>query len=137
MQIAFTIEGPPVAKARPRVSFRHGRAWAYTPSRTADYEERVREAALDAFKRPLLGPLVADVTLGMPIPASWSRLKRALAAQGDIAPTGRPDLDNLSKGILDALNGIAYKDDSQVVRLTAEKVYATRPCVRVVIAEKE
>jgi crossover junction endodeoxyribonuclease RusA len=38
-------------------------------------------------------------------------------------PTGKPDVDKLSRGILDSLSGIAYEDDSQVVQLNAQKVY--------------
>ena len=49
-------------------------------------------------------------------------------------PLKKPDIDNCIKVILDSLNGIAYKDDSQVVSLKIEKYYADKPsliaCIR-------
>lgn len=42
-------------------------------------------------------------------------------------PSVRPDIDKLSRAVLDALHGIVFKDDGQVVRLTAEKFYVTQP----------
>lgn len=137
MEASFTVPGVPVGKARPRVTLRGGRVWAYTPAKTRVYEEEVRSVARLVFGKPLLGPLGADLTLCFPVPASWSRTKKSLALQGQIRPTGKPDCDNAIKGIFDAMNGVAYKDDSQVVLLTAEKKYAERPCAHVRIWQLE
>jgi Holliday junction resolvase RusA-like endonuclease len=52
-----------------------------------------------------------------------------------IYPTIKPDTDNIAKSILDSLNGIAYKDDKQVVKLTVEKRYDEIPSVSVWISE--
>jgi Holliday junction resolvase RusA-like endonuclease len=52
---------------------------------------------------------------------------------GEIWPTTRIDLDNVTKAILDACNGIVYKDDAQIVRLHAVKQYAITPGVSVKI----
>lgn len=52
-----------------------------------------------------------------------------------IYPTIKPDTDNIAKSILDSLNGIAYKDDKQVTRLTVEKRYDEQPSVSVWISE--
>ena len=52
-------------------------------------------------------------------------------AKGEIRPTVKPDWDNIGKIISDALNGIAYKDDAQVVSCTVEKRYSNTPCVEV------
>jgi len=56
---------------------------------------------------------------------------------GAIRPTNKPDLDNIAKIILDSLNGIAYKDDSQVVSLTVIKHYSDNPCVVVRMGEEK
>lgn len=53
----------------------------------------------------------------------------------EINPTTKPDTDNIAKSILDSLNGIAYKDDKQVVKLTVEKRYDEIPSVSVWISE--
>jgi Holliday junction resolvase RusA-like endonuclease len=52
---------------------------------------------------------------------------RKLSNQNFVYDTKKPDVDNLSKFVLDALNGVLYKDDDQVVRLTATKVLHTEP----------
>jgi Holliday junction resolvase RusA-like endonuclease len=69
----------------------------------------------------------------MPIPPSWTKKRQAAALAGVEWPTGRPDSDNLAKGVLDALNGILWGDDAAVVELTVSKRYCTRPrtCVTV------
>lgn len=100
--VAFTVLGDPVPKERPRYGLRR----TYTPKRTVVAETRV----VDAFDvaHPLRVPMSGPV--GMRV--QFYRASRR-----------RIDLDNLCKLILDALNGVAYVDDVQVVHLTAEKHY--------------
>ena len=72
----------------------------------------------------------------MSIPKSYPKYKQALCRCRMIAPTKKPDLDNICKSILDSLQGgYAFVDDSQVVKLIAEKVYADKPFVEVTIDE--
>jgi len=89
--VSFTVNIAPVAKARPRVSMRHGRAFAYTPKKSADYERLIAE---QCPKAPMDGPLALKLQFGIPIPASWSKRKKADALSGVIRPTSRPDIDN-------------------------------------------
>ena len=49
--------------------------------------------------------------------------------------TIKPDTDNIAKSILDSLNGIAYLDDKQVIKLVVEKYYAEVPSVSIEIKE--
>ena len=57
-------------------------------------------------------------------------------AKGELYPTKKPDADNIAKVICDALNGSAYHEDTQVVKLTVRKVYTEgEPKVRVEIYE--
>jgi Holliday junction resolvase RusA-like endonuclease len=51
-------------------------------------------------------------------------------------PKVKPDLDNVAKAVLDAINGIVYVDDAQVINLVATKRYATDPRVEVYLFEK-
>ena len=127
--IDFTIPGPPVGKARPRVAGGH----AYTPSATREYEAKVK-AAWRASGHTGFGPdmpLRATITAYHPIPASASRRDQGNMAANIILPMKKPDADNIAKIVLDALNGLAYGDDKQVVRLEVVKRYAAAPCVRV------
>lgn len=69
----------------------------------------------------------------MPIPASWSKKKQK---EHDGKPvTVKPDIDNLIKGLFDAANGIVWKDDNQVIRCEAEKVYSMNPRIELEVTE--
>lgn len=125
--IAFEIPGPIRGKARPRVT-RAG--ITYTPKETAQYENLVklcfREAAaacaVDLFERPVR----AQMEVYYEIPKSTSKGRQGAMLLDRIYPTKKPDADNIAKIVLDSLNGIAYKDDSQVVELTVNKFYSKR-----------
>ncbi|CEG29593.1 RusA family crossover junction endodeoxyribonuclease [Bacillus sp. B-jedd] len=81
------------------------------------------------------GPIEVTITFHMPIPASWSKKRRAAAA--GIYHIKKPDADNLVKGVFDSLNGIIWKDDNQVAKVTATKLYGKTPKIEVFIRELE
>ena len=123
--ITITLDGVPVAKGRPR--FGTGRC--FTPQKTAHYESYGRLAAglAMAGRAPLEGALHASVKVCLPVPASWSKKKTDSALSGNIRPVSRPDIDNYLKLCFDAFNEIVFKDDSQIVSVSAEKVYSDKP----------
>lgn len=136
MEVKFTVPGKPTGKGRPRFNRKTGRT--YTPKGTADYERVVKKAYLSASSGVCLnGPIRAKITACYSIPMSWSNKKMEAALAGHILPTVKPDLDNVAKAVLDALNGIAYDDDSAVVQLIICKSYAYPPCVVVALEEME
>ncbi len=108
----------PVAKARPRIT-RAGHA--YTPSATVQAEHRIQQQVSHEWRSPLLlgGPLAVHVVVHLLKPKSAPKKKT-------IWPVTRPDADNYGKLVLDALNGILWRDDSQVVDLHIKKVYSER-----------
>ena len=128
MNLFTKIDITPVAKARPRVTMVGGRARAYTPKKSADYERHI--ARKWAHERQS-DPARLDIVFGMPIPQSWSKKQQDAAASGLILPSKKPDIDNLIKAVMDALNGVAYDDDNQVIELSAKKVYAPEPYVAI------
>ena len=79
----------------------------------------------------------ARITCYYGIPKSMSKSNREKVYHGKLRPTKKPDLDNIAKIVLDSLNGLAYKDDSQVVSLKIEKYYADKPLVKVELYEVE
>ena len=116
----FVVPDAPVAAGRPRVAVRAGRAHAYTPTRTSEAVWRIREhvaAELGPDWTPLGGPVRLTVNVWLPQPASIAKRDRLTAR-----PTHRPDLDNFVKTVLDGLSRL-WIDDSQVVELTASKVF--------------
>lgn len=125
MTVQFTIDSPPVPKARPRLT-RKGHA--YTPKATRQYEAVVAEAARAAMDglEPLTGPVQAVLHFNMPIPKSWSK-KAKKEALGEYH-VKRPDLDNLVKAVIDGCEGVVYDNDSKIVRITALKSYSDEPC---------
>lgn len=128
----FTIPSAPVGKARPRVTS-HG---TYTPKKTRDYEQLVRlEYAKQCGEYFGDKALIVDIIANIPVPKSKPKTIRIEMQAGRIRPTSKPDCDNIAKAVLDALNGIAYHDDSQVVCLTVAKWYSNEPWVTVRIKE--
>jgi Holliday junction resolvase RusA-like endonuclease len=78
---------------------------------------------------------VACIYIAVPIPASYSKKRSAACLDGSERPCKKPDIDNIVKAYLDSMNGIVYKDDTQVVSLHATKVYGTVGMVEVMVQE--
>lgn len=139
--IKFKYMGEPIGKGRPRVTARGGKfAHAYTPKRTKDFEDAIRFEfmASNCEKMPVYDkdiPLYVILTFGFGVPKSYSKKKREACLNGEIFPTKKPDTDNIIKSVLDALVGAAYADDSQVITIIADKIYAEEPFVEVSIYE--
>lgn len=126
--VDFVIPGQPVGKGRPKFARRGNFVTTYTPEKTASYENLVKVAAQTAMKgaNPLAVAVSAVIVLRVTPPASWSQKKRTAALAGEIRPTSKPDIDNVIKGIFDAMNDIVFLDDKQVVDLSVRKEYANR-----------
>ncbi|MEW4368602.1 RusA family crossover junction endodeoxyribonuclease [Paenibacillus kandeliae] len=132
--IQFTVLGEPVAQGRPRASTVSGHIRMYDPAKSSDYKDYVRLAASAHAPKILLeGPLSMMLTVYRSTPKSFSNKKTAAAEAGQIKPTTKPDVDNYLKGVKDALKGVIWKDDSQVVEVFARKRYSTRPRIEVKI----
>ena len=136
MAIQFTVFGEPVAQGRPKFSTVGGFPRAYDPAKSRDYKDYVRLAAADHAPASLLdGPLGIAVTAYRSTPKSFSKTKAAAAERGEVLPVTKPDADNYLKGVKDALKGIIWKDDSQVVDAFVRKRYSARPRIEVKIVQ--
>ena len=138
--IKFTYYGEVVGKGRPKTRVKGKFAQIYTPEKTRLFEDAIRFEfmASNCEQMPVYErekALKASITVGVPIPPSYSKKKQALCRDGFIAPTKKPDADNVQKSIFDALNGFAYVDDVQIVKVIFEKKYANVPFVEVEIDE--
>ena len=131
------MPGIPRGKERPRIGKVAGRAIAFTPPKTRSEEGAVRmfAAAAMADRPPMEGPLEMRLLARTMIPASWPVKKQNSALAGDIKPTGRPDLSNITKLYEDGMNGIVWKDDAQVVSLSVQKIYSHTPNIEIYVAK--
>ena len=118
MKYTILIHGIPAAQQRPRFFRRGSKVGAYDPQRSKSWKEIVRWSAVEAGVPILPGPL--KVTLFFLLPRPKSLPKKVTEH------TRKPDLDNLIKSVLDALKGIAFKDDAQIVSLRATKAYTIK-----------
>jgi Holliday junction resolvase RusA-like endonuclease len=128
--VSIIVAGPPVPKGRPRITTFGGHARAFTPSKTRRYEDLIRLEAGRVMegRDQLQGPTRVRIRAFMQTPQAIAKhkLKGPAAESGALRPITKPDADNFAK-VIDALNGIVWPDDNQVVELTVEKFYSLRP----------
>lgn len=131
----FVVPGEPTGKGRPRVVHAGNRSMAFTPEKTVLYENLVKLE----YQRQSCGEVFRGRSIRMDIKAYYAVAKsdgkriRAAKLAGEIRPMKKPDIDNVYKIIADALNGIAYDDDSQIVSANIEKYYGECPRVEISI----
>ena len=131
----FEVLGQPQGKARPRVTFRSGRAATYTPSKTVEYENQIKAEYIKNGGKCKDGEISATIIAVYQIPKSFNKAKRLDAVLLKLKPQTKPDLDNIAKAVLDSLNGVAYKDDSQVTSLFLKKYYGEQPKLIIYLEE--
>lgn len=129
----FIIPGEPKGKARPRF----GKGRTYTPPETAEYEKLIaceykRQCGAYMFPKTDKG-IEVEIIAYFGMPKSASKKKQLKMACNQIAPTKKPDADNIAKIVMDGLNGIAFEDDAHVTNLSVDKAYSVEPHVYVVI----
>ena len=131
----FIVPGEPTGKGRPRVVHAGNRSMAFTPEKTVLYENLVKLE----YQRQSGGEVFGDQSIRMDIKAYYAVAKsdgkriRMAKLAGEIRPMKKPDIDNVYKIVADALNGIAYDDDSQIVAASIEKHFDVSPRVEISI----
>lgn len=123
MKYQFEIKEKAIGKQRPRYSSKTHRI--YTPTKTSTFEEKVKWAFKSKYNiqtelsnKPFKAKIIAVFE---PSKSLSKKKKEELLYQ--VNYTKKPDVDNIAKIILDSLNGLAYKDDSQVSALLVLKDY--------------
>ena len=133
-EILFEVEGAPVAQGRPRFAKKNLKQRPFDPPESRHYKMLVAHTAKQHKPAELItGPVILYIDVCKPLLKSFSKRQTEAAVRREVLPIGRPDVDNYAKGIKDALNGIMYKDDSQIVELNVRKYYAEVPKVVVKI----
>lgn len=153
-EISFTIYGTPIGKGRPKFSKVGNFVRTYTDNKTMSYENKVISAFKEQQKNTdfeMLKPnerVIASIVAYYQMPKScyvYHKKTNSLdltkkgekMVSGKTRPLLKPDLDNIAKVCLDALNGVAYYDDSQVIRLVVEKYYSEEPKVEIYLKGEE
>lgn len=127
-EVNLVIYGSPVPQGRPRFARMGKFVHAYDPQKSKDYKQLVRLWAtsqlkkIDGFK-PFDCAICVEMDFYVGIPTSWSKKKRMEASWGVVRPIKKPDLDNLYKAVTDALNGLAWVDDSIITDVHIRKRY--------------
>lgn len=113
------IPGKPKGKQRPRVVRGH----AFTPQETKDYELMIANLCRAMHGRMIDGYVKVFIKAVYLVPKSYAKKRKEQIMRKEILPAIKPDIDNIIKIVLDGLNGVAYKDDAQVIEVTAKKTY--------------
>jgi Holliday junction resolvase RusA-like endonuclease len=135
--VTFNVEGNPVGKQRARYAKRGNFVQAYTPEKTRSYEALIKDAARQAMgsSSPLDTPVSLYLYIRVQIPASATKKRLQAIASGDEKPTKKPDASNILKSVEDGMNGVVYKDDSQIVNIHVTKVYSSQAGVDICVKE--
>ncbi len=139
-KVRFEVLGEPRGKGRPRFSKIGNFTKAYTDDKTLSYENLVKieyRRQCEDFRFPDDAELDARIICYYTIPSSVSKKKKNMMLEHQIRPKKKPDCDNVVKIILDSLNEIAYKDDTQVVDCQVRKFYSDQPRVVITIREAQ
>lgn len=115
------IEGAIKGKDRPR--FSRGSKKPHSTRETLKHEAWIRKCYKQQSGQYFTGPLRVFINVYFKIPKSYTKKQREAIRTGELYPTKKPDADNIAKVILDALNKVAYKDDTQVIELVVIKRY--------------
>jgi Holliday junction resolvase RusA-like endonuclease len=119
-------------KPEPQQRVRIYRKRAYDPSK--EYKKSLKIQLLSQFSGELIDqPIFLSLTFRMPIPKSTTKAQMKAILNGEVFHVKRPDIDNLAKAALDALNDTIIKDDSQIYALHTNKVYSTCPGISMLL----
>lgn len=135
-QIRLTFNLLPVSALRPRVT----RWGTYTPKKYAEYKKKISRLFKVAYSEYFFEPdepLTIEINFYRNIQSSISKKERKRRANGATMPIVKPDIDNYTKAVLDSLNGLAWKDDNQIVRIVATKFYSEIPRTEITIKKYE
>lgn len=120
----FEVIGDIIGKQRPRVNMYTGSV--YTPNKTKDYEEYIKQSFFLKYpnNQVLYGRIKIEIVAYIKIPRTTKKDEKNKMLDGEISPVKKPDIDNIAKVVLDAINDFVIKDDKQVSKIAVEKKYS-------------
>ncbi len=135
MKYEFEVPGPIKGKGRPRINSHTGTV--YTPTKTKDYEYLIEQYFLLKYPQfnVFKGRIEVKIIAIFAIPKNVKMSEAQKMLENFISPTKKPDIDNIVKIILDAMNKFAFNDDTQITKLNVEKKYGTEEKIYIQIEE--
>ena len=130
-RISFTIEGEPTGKGRPR----YGKYKTYTPAKTKAVENNIAYFYKVNIGHYFEGYVKLKLDIYYSIAKSDSKKKKLMKLNNELRPNKKPDIDNVVKLVADALNEVAYKDDTQIIELECRKFYSDIPRIEITIED--
>ena len=139
MILELIVYGKAIGKKSPKVAQRGKFIQLYTDTKTRTYEQDIKNEYIEKYGDHMLfapkTPLVVTITEIRAITLSASKKRAKQALDGQIAPITKPDTDNISKSVLDALKSLAFDDDSRVVEEHIYKKFGEIECTKIYIRE--
>lgn len=130
MRLKLIVPGEPVPQGRPRFNRYTGKA--YDPEKSRKYKALVKRMAKKvAPQTPVTCPVGMTILIFRSIPKSFTKKQHAAIENDKLRPITKPDVSNVVKGIEDALNGVWYADDSQIIFSFSAKQYSSEPRVEI------
>jgi len=126
---SFMLAGTPVPDGRPRFARAGKFTRTYIPKKVTDYRQKLKVAYLKVYPRlaPLEGAISVKIGVAIPRPLSHFGTGRNAGIIKErfkkVHHVQKPDCDNFAKMVMDALNGVAYLDDSQCIKLSVDKYW--------------
>jgi crossover junction endodeoxyribonuclease RusA len=123
--IRFLVPGLPQPKGSSRAYVRGGRAIVVPDNKVplGAWTERVAIVARQSAVPCHEGPVTVALCFRLSRPQSHFGAKGVKPSAPNY-PAKKPDVDKLARAVLDALTGVAYRDDAQVVTVVASKIFA-------------
>ena len=136
MRVSFVIPTHPTGKGRPRLC---SSGSVFTPSRTKYYENFIKGCYIEQCGDVSFGDksIVLYIKAYSEPLSKFKKEERKNALLNLIKPTSKPDVDNILKAILDALNEVAYNDDRYIYKIVVERYYSDEPRTEVEITDEE
>ena len=136
LELTFEIEPKAVQSAR---FFRRGAAiCSFQPQKVVDYKKNLRIQAINQLPQgfqPFNEPLMLQAEIAFAPPQSMRKRDYKRMVDGEVIPKAtRPDVDNLTKGLFDAMNKVLWVDDALVVDYHIRKRYAETPFIRISVS---
>ena len=130
--ISLNLNITPRPKGRPRFSNAGAFVRAYTDTKTRSYEKELRKIIREQYDGDLLEDRAyyLKIIFNLKRPKSVPKSKR-------FHPIVKPDIDNLVKSVMDAMNGIVYKDDSIICELSTSKKYTSEESEGIIVTIHE